>query len=62
MCIRDRTYSYEYDVNGMRTKRSHADGGHPEYYIIDGLAVGEQRKNGDGTERYTLRYLYLIPI
>ena len=53
-----KTYSYEYDVNGLRTKRSHADGGYTEYYIIDGLAVGEQRKNGDGTERYTLRYLY----
>ena len=34
------------------------DRGYTEYYIVDGLAVGEQRKNGDGTERYTLRDLY----
>ena len=30
-----KTYSYEYDVNGLRTKRSHADEGYTEYYIID---------------------------
>ena len=52
------TYNYEYDVNGLRTRRSNADGGYTEYYIIDGLTVAEERHYASGAEWYTLRYLY----
>ena len=53
-----KTYRYEYDVNGLRTRKSNADGGYTEYYIIDGLAVAERRYYSGGGEQYTLRYLY----
>ena len=52
------TYSYEYDVNGLRTRKTNADGGYTEYYIIDGLPVAEQRHYDSGAEWYTMRYLY----
>ena len=51
-------YRYEYDVNGLRTRKSNADGGYTEYYIIDGLAVAERRYYSGGGVQYTLRYLY----
>ena len=53
-----KTYGYEYDVNGLRTRKTNADGGYTEYYIVDGLTVAEQRFTSSGAERYTLRYLY----
>ena len=53
-----KTYRYEYDVNGLRTRKSNADGGSTEYYIIDGLAVAERRYYSGGGVQYTLRYLY----
>ncbi len=51
-----KTYRYEYDVNGVRTRKSNADGGYTQYYLIDGKAVAEQRFNSSGVELYTLRY------
>ena len=54
----ETTYSYEYDVNGLRTRKTNADGGYTEYYIIDGLPVAEQRHYDSGAEWYTMRYLY----
>ena len=51
-----KTYRYEYDVNGVRTRKSNADGGYTQYYLIDGIAVAEQRFNSSGVELYTLRY------
>ena len=53
-----KTYGYEYDGNGLRTRKTNADGGYTEYYIVDGLTVAEQRFTSSGAERYTLRYLY----
>ena len=38
-----KTYSYEYDVNGLRTRKTNSDGGYTQYYIVDGLTVAEQR-------------------
>ena len=54
----ESTYNYEYDVNGLRTRKTNADGGYTEYYIIDGLPVAEQRHYDSGAEWYTMRYLY----
>ena len=53
-----KTYSYEYDVNGLRTRKTNSDGGYTQYYIVDGLTVAEQRFTSTGTEKYTLRYLF----
>lgn len=53
-----KTYGYEYDVNGLRTRKTNADGGYTEYYIIDGLTVAEQRFTSAGAEKYTLRYSF----
>ena len=47
-----------YNGNGLRTRKTNADGGYTEYYIVDGLTVAEQRFTSSGAERYTLRYLY----
>ena len=38
-----KTYSYEYDVNGLRMRKTNSDGGYTQYYIVDGLTVAEQR-------------------
>ena len=51
-----KTYRYEYDANGACTRKSNADGGYTQYYLIDGIAVAEQRFNSSGVELYTLRY------
>ena len=53
-----KTYSYEYDVNGLRTRKTNSDGGYTQYYIVDGLTVAEQRFTSTGAEKYTLRYLF----
>ncbi len=53
-----KTYRYEYDGNGQRTRKSNEDGGYTEYYLVDGLAVAERRYYASGSERYTMRYLY----
>ena len=53
-----KTYSYEYEVNGLRTRKTNSDGGYTQYYIVDGLTVAEQRFTSTGAEKYTLRYLY----
>ena len=48
-----KTYSYEYDVNGLRTRKTNSDGGYTQYYIVDGLTVAEQRFTSTGAEMYT---------
>ena len=53
-----KTYNYEYDVNGLRTRKTNADGGYTEYFIVDGLVVAERRYYSGGAEWYTMRYLY----
>ena len=52
-----KTYHYEYDANGLRTRKTNADGGYTEYYIVDGITVAERRFTSAGVERYTMRYL-----
>ena len=58
MKVGGKTYRYEYDGNGQRTRKSNEDGGYTEYYLVDGLAVAERRYYAGGSERYTMRYLY----
>ena len=58
VAVSGKTYSYEYDVNGLRTRKTNSDGGYTQYYIVDGLTVAEQRFTASGAERYTLRYLF----
>ena len=50
--------SYQYDVNGLRTKKTNPDGSYTQYYIVDGLTVGERRFTTTGSVSLTLRYLY----
>ncbi|MFR8873003.1 MAG: hypothetical protein ACLVHV_05740 [Oscillospiraceae bacterium] len=45
-----KTYRYEYDGNGQRTRKSNEDGGYTEYYLVDGLAVAERRYYASGSE------------
>ena len=47
-----KTYSYEYDVNGLRTRKTNSDGGYTQYYIVDGLTVAEQRFTSTGAENF----------
>ena len=58
VAVGGKTYSYEYDVNGLRTRKTNSDGGYTQYYIVDGLTVAEQRFTSTGAEKYTLRYLF----
>lgn len=53
-----KTYRYEHDVNGLRTRKTNSDGGYTQYYIVDGLTVAEQRSSASGAEQYPLRYLF----
>ncbi len=46
-----KNYRYEYDVNGLRTRKTNSDGGYTQYYIMDGLTVAEQRFSASGAER-----------
>ena len=50
--------SYQYDVNGLRTKKTNPDGSYTQYYIVDGLTVGERRFTTTGSVSLTLRYPY----
>lgn len=52
------TYNYQYDAGGIRTRKTNFDGGYTEYYVVEGLAVAEDRFRANGTKQYTLRYLY----
>ena len=53
-----KTYSYEYNSSGIRTRKTNYDGGYTEYYVVNGLPVAEQRFRANGTKQYILRYLY----
>ncbi len=55
--VEGKTYQYGYDANGLRTRKTNSDGGHTEYYIVDGLTVAERRYYASGSPRYTLKYL-----
>ena len=50
MGIQGKTYSYEYDVNGLRTRKTNSDGGYTEYFIMDGLTVAERKFDLNGDE------------
>jgi hypothetical protein len=56
--IQGKTYSYEYDVNGLRTRKTNSDGGYTEYYTMDGLTVAERRFDLNGDEVYVMRYYF----
>ena len=51
-------HSYQYDADGIRTRKTNYDGGYTEYYVVNGLPVAEQRFKSNGTKQYILRYLY----
>ena len=53
-----KTYNYQYDADGIRTRKTNYDGGYTEYYVVEGLPVAEQRFKSNGTKQYILRYLY----
>ena len=53
-----KTYSYEYNSSGIRTRKTNYDGGYTEYYVVNGLPVAEQRFRANGTKQYILRYLF----
>ena len=53
-----KTYTYQYDSNGIRTRKTNYDGGYTEYYVVNGLPVAEQRFRANGTKQYILRYLF----
>ena len=53
-----KTYSYEYNSSGIRTRKTNYDSSYTEYYVVEGLPVAEQRFKSNGTKQYILRYLY----
>jgi len=58
MTYNGNTVSYEYDANGIRTKKINPTGMSTDYYVVDGKAIGEVVKYADGTIAYWLRYLF----
>ena len=55
-----KTYNFEYNADGLRTKKYTTSGGNvtksTEYYIVDGKYIGETTTIG--TDTYTLSYFY----
>ena len=51
-------HSYQYDADGIRTRKTNYDGGYTEYYVVEGLPIAEQRFKSNGTKQYILRYLF----
>ena len=53
-----KTYSYEYDVNGLRTRKTNADGTYSDYYWMESMLLAEVQYQKNGTFIRTLRFLY----
>ena len=54
----NQTYSYEYDVNGLRTRKNKPDGTSIDYYIVDGQTIVERWNYANGSEYFTMRYVF----
>lgn len=52
------TTNYQYDVDGLRTKKTNADGSYSDYYWMGSMLLAEQRYNANGTKSYTLVFSY----
>ena len=52
------TTTYEYDADGIRTKKAYSDGRYYEYFTIGGQITGEKRYNADGSINCWIRYRY----
>ena len=53
-----KTYSYEYNVNGLRTRKVKPDGTSIDYYIVDGQTIAERWNYANGSEYFTMRYVF----
>ena len=56
--VDDKTTTYEYDYNGYRTKKIHADGSYIQYYVVGGRTVGALRYDATGAAELYVRYTY----
>lgn len=53
-----KTYSYEYDVNGLRTRKTNADGTYSDYYWMESMLLAEVQYGANGAFIRTLKFLY----
>ena len=53
-----KTYSYEYDVNGLRTRKTNADGTYSDYYWMESMLLAEVQYAANGAFIRTLKFLY----
>ena len=53
-----KTTRYEYDVDGLRTKKVNPDGSYSDYYWLGKLLLAEQRYDSAGNRAYTLQFSY----
>ena len=49
-------YTYEYNSDGQRTKRTTPDGSYIEYYVVNGVTVGESHYTASGSKTKGIRY------
>ncbi len=53
-----KTYNYEYDVNGLRTRKTNADGTYSDYYWMESMLLAEVQYAANGAFIRTLKFLY----
>ncbi len=53
-----KTTRYEYNADGLRTRKTNADGTSVDYFIVNGTTVAERWNYANGSEYFTMRYTF----
>ena len=54
--VNGQTYTYVYNSDGERVKKINPDGSYIEYYVMDGITVGESHFTATGNKTLGIRY------
>ena len=54
--VNGQTYTYFYNADGQRVKKINPDGSYIEYYVMDGITVGESHFTATGNKTLGIRY------
>ena len=54
--VNGQTYTYVYNADGQRVKKINPDGSYIEYYVMDGITVGESHFTATGNKTLGIRY------
>jgi len=54
----NKTTTYQYNSDGIRTKKTNSDGSYVVYYLAGGKAIGETHFDANNAVQYYLRYTF----